>query len=335
MKKVHIEVGEPQARNARSNPVGAVRGIVAHLFYWLLAHYYFLPGLYFHRYSSLLGLSLAVKGRSRMPGGLFNHLLRGGFEATHYLEFDFFWKRLRHRHNLGDYLDVSSPRIFPVVLLHKRTFESATLINPDAKDLSATAELIRAAGLDRVCRTVARGVEDVGFRDESFDVITSVSTLQHVWKNSETVAAIWRYLRPGGTLLISLPCATDATEQHHQQPSHTTAVPPTGRPLFRQLYDSRLIDERVFKIVGPPTRYMIYGETTAGSFGRRLSRKLSDPTYPHWREPLIMGREWRCFSSINELPGEGITALEFTKPEKGRQRENTARALGQPSAAFG
>src|SRR5271165_705398 len=187
MKKGHIEPTEPKVRDAGDNLVRARRGIVAHFFYWSLAHYYFLPGLYFHRYSSLLGLSLAVKRRSRMPGNLLYDLLRGGLEATHYLEFDFFWKRLRHRQNLGDYLDVSSPRIFPLVLLHKRRFESATLLNPDSKDMSATAQLIKAAGLDRVCRTVARGLEDVGFRDESFDVITSVSTLQQVWRNSETI----------------------------------------------------------------------------------------------------------------------------------------------------
>jgi hypothetical protein len=48
-----------------------------------------------------------------------------------------------------------------------------------------------------------------------------------------------------------------------------------------------------------------------------------------------MGREWRCFSSINELPGEGITALEFTKPRNSRQGETSARVFGQPSVAFG
>jgi SAM-dependent methyltransferase len=262
-------------------------------------------------------------------------LLRGGLEATHCLEFDFFWKRLRGRHSLGDYLDVSSPRIFPVVLLHKRAFKRATLVNPDADDLSVTAELIKAAGLDPACKTVARRFEDAGFRDESFDVITSVSTLQHVGRNPETVAAAWRYLRPGGTLLISLPCVTDATEQHHHQRSRATTISPTRRPLSRQLCDSRFLDERIFKIVGPPSRYMIYGETVAGSFGRRLKRRLTDPAYPLWREPLNMGREWRCFSSINELPGEGITALEFTKPLNGRERETPTGVFGQPSAAFG
>jgi SAM-dependent methyltransferase len=333
MREVHIEVSDPKARGARGKSPGAVRTFGAYFFYWSLAHYYFLPGLYFYRYSSILGLSLAVKRKSRMPGHVLYDLLHGGLEATHCLEFDFFWKRLRGRHNLGDYLDLCSPRVFPLVLLHKRAFKRATLVSPDSKDLSVTAELIKAAGLDQACGTIARGFAQGAFHDQSFDVITSVSTPQLVWRSPETLAAAWRCLRPGGTLLISLPCVTDASEPDHPR-SQGRAIALNRRTPPREFYDSRLIDERIFKIVGPPSRVMIYGETVAGSSRERLKRRLTDPSYPLWQEPLILGRGWRCFSSIDELPGEGITTLEFTKPLNGREPKTSARVLTPLSAAI-
>jgi hypothetical protein len=45
-----------------------------------------------------------------------------------------------------------------------------------------------------------------------------------------------------------------------------------------------------------------------------MKRLLGRSYYPFWREPYMMAVEYQSFSSIDELPGEGVVMLEFIKP---------------------
>jgi len=38
-----------------------------------------------------------------------------------------------------------------------------------------------------------------------------------------------------------------------------------------------------------------------------------DDNYPFYKEPYIVGRNFRLFNEIDELPGLGVIAMEFIK----------------------
>lgn len=55
------------------------------------------------------------------------------------------------------------------------------------------------------CRTVLYDGDRMPFDDANFDTILSIETLEHVADESRTLAEMHRVLRPGGTLVVSVP----------------------------------------------------------------------------------------------------------------------------------
>jgi hypothetical protein len=288
-------------------------GFVASPIYWALAHWYCVPGLYLQRYCSLLGIELALKRRADVPLYLLYRSLRDSLRSTRYLEFDFVWKRLQHRQTLGFYLDVSSPRLLPLLLLRRRTPDRATVLNPEPTEAAITATLIVAAGLSENYNTVCCTPETAQFGPESVDVITSIAGIGRMEEDSRSVATLWQWLKPGGTLLMSLPCAAQAREYHDQRLEGWQSDG-DDKCAFQRIYDAELLNERILDVLGEPSRAVIYGEVSAGSLGKRRYLEKGNLGYCNWREPLLIGKKWRCFPSVGELPGEGVIVLEFTKP---------------------
>jgi SAM-dependent methyltransferase len=279
----------------------------------MLARYYGLPGLYLQRYCSTFGALMALNPKCRLPFNVRYHLLRGTLDSTRYFECDFAWRHLIQLADVDAFLDVSSPRIFPLMILVKRLVQKAYLLNPDSADLSRSNQLIDAAKLQAVCQLFACRLEDASFSEEYFDVVTSLSVVEHIPEDSAAVAKMWALVRPGGKPILSMPCAREAAEEYHDTDPYSLQSARDGWFFFQRYYDSRLLRERVFQVVGYPRHCAIYGEIEPGSLQRSLQRKLSDPRYPYWQEPLLMAREWRQFCSIDELPGEGVIAMAFQK----------------------
>jgi len=288
-------------------------GFVASPIYWALAHWYCVPGLYLQRYCSLLGVELALKKRADVPYYLLYRSLRDSLRSTRYLEFDFVWKRLLHRQTLGFYLDVSSPRLLPLLLLRRRTPDRALILNAEPAEVAITATLIAAAGLGERYNTVCCTPEAVQFGPESFDVITSIGGIGRMKEDSRTVATLWQWLKPGGTLLMSLSCAAQPRE-YRDQCLEGWQSDGEEKCVFQRVYDTELLNEHILEVLGEPSRAVIYGEISAGSLRKRSYLEKGNLGYCNWREPLLIGKKWRCFPSVGELPGEGVIVLEFTKP---------------------
>src|ERR1700730_9853945 len=78
----------------------------------VLAHWYLLPGLPFQRYR--LRLLISSLFRRTTAGAAPALALYQTPNPTAYLEFEFARRALMSRRNLGAYLDVSSPWLFPL-----------------------------------------------------------------------------------------------------------------------------------------------------------------------------------------------------------------------------
>lgn len=314
IKKIYIRIPFRPNRTKTQEVLMALVGSVLSPVYSLLAYRYHVPGLSFYRYGASLSLRMLFNRQVPVPWGLLYKVLFLPIDGTRYSEFDFMWRVLKKRGSIGRYLDVSSPRLFPVILLDKRRDLSADLINPDTKDLAVTANLIKAAGLSDRCNLHNCLIEAVPFAAHTFDVITSISVVEHIPQDTHSIQKMWELLKPGGRLLLSVPCAAKAVEQYRDDNSYGLLdTDKDGFAFFQRIYDDNLLQERIFSICGKPVSYVIYGEKSAGSFSKNSERRWINPSYPFWREPCTVGQDFAFFAATSDLPGEGVISMEFIK----------------------
>jgi SAM-dependent methyltransferase len=310
---IQVPVLPPPTRSQRLKY--ALVGSILSPAYWLLAHRYHMPGLQFHLKSTLLGLRLLCNRKASIPLTLLQYLLLYPMDSTRYFEFDFMWRALSES-SIQRYLDVSSPRLFPILLLRRQHKLTADLINPDSRDLALTTQLAKSSGIEARCRFHNCLVETAPIEPGAFDVITSISVVEHIPQDTQALQKMWGLLRPCGRLLVSVPCAAQASEQYINNNEYGLLEPDgRGFVFWQRLYDSVLLNERIFSVTGPPRYYSIYGEKTPGSFRKNAELKRANPvTYSFWREPYMMGQGYDYFDTVADLPGEGVIAMEFVKP---------------------
>jgi SAM-dependent methyltransferase len=272
-----------------------------------------IPGLRFPSNSARLALRSL---RSRHAGVSYGEIYRMLFtpvESTRYFEFGLAWEFLSNV-SIDRYLDVSSPRLFPLSLVAQRSKTRAELINPTLDDLKLTSGIVRACGLANRCTLWSCLIEDAPFTSNTFDVITSLSVVEHIPADKNAVQRMWNLLKPGGRLVLSVPCAAVAEEQYIDVDQFGLQRHDEQGFFFLQyLYDEALLQERFYSALGSPTRHAIYGENEAGSLRRGLIRKWSGAKYPRWKEPYTMARDFKRYQNVRDLPGEGVIAMEFVK----------------------
>ena len=290
-------------------------GIALSPAYLLMAHHYDAPGLAFRLRCAGLGLRLLY---NRVPSVSFANiysLIFWPMDSTRYFEFDFMWEALS-KFPISRYLDVSSPRLFPVILALTKGDITAELLNPDPADVGSTSTIVEALGLKNRCSLHQCLITAAPWEAQSFDAITSISVVEHILQDTEAVQMMWDLLRPGGKMLLTLPCAAQASDQYINRNEYgLLTADDEGWFFFQRLYDLQLLEERIYSVTGQPHRRVIYGEKIHGTLRRNLDRKMCDPHYPYWREPCMMGQDFRYFEDLGELPGEGVIALEFNKVE--------------------
>lgn len=259
-----------------------------------------------------MALRLFVNGKIA-PIAAYNLLFRP-LDSTRYFEFEYLWKFSTRAGKGAKHLDVSSPRLFPLLLVDSGYASIGELVNPDGADLQITRELARAAGLDGRCGFHECLIEEAPFSAETFDVVTCMSVLEHIPNDTGAIAKMWELVKRGGRLCVSLPCAPSSFEQYRDVDEYNLLERESdGSVFFQRFYDELALQERIFVVTGKPTTQVIYGEKKAGNFRANSKEKMGNANYAFWREPYMMGREYRFFASVATLPGEGVIAMEFLK----------------------
>jgi SAM-dependent methyltransferase len=237
-------------------------------------------------------------------------------DSVRYFELDFAWASASRLEGAFRYLDVSSPRLFPVTLLRSRAAARADLLNPDPTDLEATRALVQAAGLAPRCTLRGVAVEGAPFRPGTFDLVTSLSVVEHIPSPGDSAAAgrMWEWLRPGGRLVISVPCAREGFEEYLDVDPYGLLPPAADGFWFGQrFYDQAALEDRLYRVLGEPGRLEVFGERRPGAFFAARDRKALG-TFRWAREPWVVATDYRRFGSVSELPGIGVIAMEFVKP---------------------
>jgi SAM-dependent methyltransferase len=278
------------------------------------------PGMRFHRDALGVAARLVAKGGTRRLAEA-SRLALYPMDSTRYFEFDWTWNALKRRGRVSAYLDISSPRLFPLCYARRSEVERAVLVNPDAADLAVTEAWVSALDISGKCRLRGEAVENLDPGDGRFDAITSISVFEHIADERAALEAVRRLLKPGGALLLTLPCAANGYDQYRDYDEYGLGSPDAdGRYFFQRFYDLASLRERIFAMLGEPRQMVVYGEREPGFFGRNAEAKMRGLPYPFWREGYMMGRHFRTFPSIDALPGEGVVALEFINTESAAQR---------------
>jgi SAM-dependent methyltransferase len=278
------------------------------------------PGVEFRMRCAKMGLrQLLARGRGLSLVEAYR-LLVFPMDSVRYFEFDFAWRRASGI-PVRTYLDVSSPRLLPLLFVCSHPELAATLVNPDRTDLPLTKTFAEALGVRDRCRFSGELIESLSAEEGSIDLITCISVLEHIPGDQRAIRKMWSLLRPGGRLLLTVPCAATAAAEYTDRDKYGLLGTGEGGFVFWQrYYDSRLLSERLFREIGMPTEVEIYGEKVRGSYARNVQQKMRQGwRYPGWREPYLMAREFRHFGSIAELPGMGVIGLVFTKPQSPRE----------------
>jgi SAM-dependent methyltransferase len=267
------------------------------------------PGLGCRLRCVALGIRALMAGDARRASALIVNPL----DSFRYFELDVVLAAARAL-PVKHYLDVSSPRLVPIMILKAHPELVADVLNPLEQDLHETAATARAVGVGTRCRLHRALINDAHFAGASFDLITSISVVEHIEDDSSAVAMMWRLLRPNGKLIVTVPCAREACDEYTDLDEYQLlSKDADGFVYWQRYYNEITLAQRIWSVTGPPARVRIFGEKRAGHYDENVQRKRSDPRYPYWREPVMMGRDYRAFDRIDELPGMGVIAMEFTK----------------------
>jgi hypothetical protein len=191
----------------------------------------------------------------------------------------------------------------------------AVLVNPDVRDLEVTRALVEGCGVAGRCRLEGVRADQLAVPEGSVDLVTSLSVVEHIPSGAdvETVARMWSWIRPGGRLVLTVPCAREAFEEYTDFDEYGLLPrDEAGFVLGQRFYDQAILDATFFRICGPPRHLAIFGERRAGAFFADRDRKLRGMA--SWeREPYSVAASYRPFRAIDELPGIGVIAMEFQK----------------------
>lgn len=316
MRKQFIEVPLPVAAGLAGRLGVVLKAALLSPLYLALAWLQGAPGIGLHLRIVRTGASLLVRGRAAVRTSAGYVLFP--MDSTRYFEFDEVWKSATAG-RFTRYLDIASPRFAPLLLLQATPDATAEFINPDAGDLAETRALAHAMGLQSRAGFFNGVLAKAPYAPASFDLITCISVLEHIPEDGAAVRAMWSLLRPGGKLILTVPCMSAPMEQYiSHNPYGVLQAAEDGYTFWQRYYDRERLESCIFGITGMPARVSVYGEKSRGLFFRNATlKRLLGARYPFWREPYMMATEYRAFASTDELAGEGVALLEFVKPACG------------------
>ena len=264
------------------------------------------------------GRKLSFQFLLRKDYNRFINLFCNPVSIVRYFEFPFCYKAVDWS-KIYYWLDISSPRLFFPFVLNYNNSLTLVAANPDQRDLDETLIQLRIAGFSERFDLRRVDARNLPFPDSRFDVVTSISVLEHVpeFGDSLIMKEAWRVLKPGGRLVITVPCAKAHFEEYRDADIYGFGDPRTvvgGKIFFQRFYDKKSIEERLCApIKAKPKRLAIFGENIEGLFFDYEKRWMKFGLTETIKDPYYISRDYQHYQSILQLPGIGVCGMAFMK----------------------
>ena len=238
----------------------------------------------------MIGLANGLRMLSRDPVlALKRLILPTSYWRT--AEFGFVWNHFRGMSG-GRLLDVGSPKDLACTLAVEKRFEVvSTDIRPE--EVESVSRNARALGiLGSGPGRISGQVEDarhLSFPDRSFDAAFSVSVIEHIpgLGDSEAVRELYRVVKPGGLIVITVPFDRAYRETFVDGPVYERDQIGREKLFFERHYDHATLEQRI--TAASPAQLIsreIWGEGTVRG-ERILSRAGPFRTALSPLEPLL------------------------------------------------
>ena len=280
------------------------------IYYWKKANTRDLPGREFAKFGFKSGFSLLRKGTLSLK------LLFNPVSIVRYFEFDFAFSKL----NLTDHkriLDVSSPYLFGFFISDKYDC-TYSYINPDNNDLRNVKSLANKFKFNGNYSTDSLDATKLPFQDNIFDYIVSISVIEHIAEDgdSNVMEEMWRLLKPGGELIITLPVKKKFEIEYRDSDVYNLNTDKNSdRYFFQRIYDADKIKERLLSSINnfEIVEQKVFGETVEGFYNKY---KIKWIKYGYWetvKDPYYIANFFSYFSKIDELVDMGVIGLRIKK----------------------
>jgi len=271
-----------------------------------------LPGHVFDAFGRRISFRFLLNGKSE----IFLRLLCNPVSIVRYFEFSFVADHVPWN-SVTKALDVSSPRLLFLYLLQKFPGLCFDIINPDGRDIQETRDHLDVLGLHGRSNVLPLDVMNVPFPDNSYDVVTSVSVLEHIPGDDDTrvLRKLWGLLKEKGRLVITIPCGREYGEEWRSVDMYGLGYPMRdGKYFFQRIYDMPTVKKRIIEVIGTePATMQVFGEKTKGTYAEYEKRWISLGLPETVKDPFHIASEYRHFQRLEDLEGMGVCGMIFEK----------------------
>jgi cyclopropane fatty-acyl-phospholipid synthase-like methyltransferase len=152
-----------------------------------------------------------------------------------------------------------------------------------------------------------------------FDAAWSISVVEHItgtYDDRDTMRWLFRSLRPGGRLIVTVPVDRQAWDEYRDQVYYGQAGESSSieRHFFQRFYDSASIQERLIAPIGQaPARIEWYGERVAGHFHTYIKRWQQEGFAVIANDASEFARSYKLYDRWDDMPGFGVCGLLFVR----------------------
>lgn len=246
----------------------------------------------------LFGVSLGIR-----------HLLRHGFvlgwrrslgklmqpvnAISRYPEYWLFEQAMQpvlQSRSVAKLLDVGSPKLFPLYVGARHRVDGCLSdINGDNyQDYRLMSHVLPTSASISFADMDGRALP---FGADSFDLVVSMSVIEHIegrGGDGEALSEMWRVLRPGGRLVVSVPFGSMFVSQQRRDFSYFKTERTNSVVFFQRIYDEAALSARVLSsIATPPDRVSYIHRRRPGVLYRYLRLGLNARGAIGFLSPLL------------------------------------------------